>query len=357
MFVYDRAEGDRQIVVYAENFGDQIDVDQRNLMLVGKVRKGVAALSGLGGGGGLTDLLARACGQHALIQAAFSLMKVPDDVAIEVHLYSDAPAGASIGTSASVSVCLIGTWTCSRGRLTPYEIARTAQRIETEVLGLQCGIQDQLCAAYGGANLIEMASYPHASVSPLHVPSDVLCELERRLALVYLGSAHVSSDVHRRVIAHFEANGAVDDERLEGLRAEARRAKDAFMTGDFRALAAAMVANTVWQERLHPDLLGQRARKVIQLAQQCGALGWKLNGAGGEGGSVTLLFGDENTQRREFMRALKRELPEVSTPRRRAGGARSRRRVTSAAALDAGALAPDRIQPLRPARLGVHRGA
>ncbi len=33
--------------------------------------------------------------------------------------------------------------------------------VETDLLGLQCGIQDQLCSAYGGINFIEMFRYPH----------------------------------------------------------------------------------------------------------------------------------------------------------------------------------------------------
>ncbi|MFL6253395.1 MAG: hypothetical protein ACJ74T_00080 [Pyrinomonadaceae bacterium] len=38
-----------------------------------------------------------------------------------------------------------------------YSIAYLAHSVETEVLGRQSGIQDQLCAAYGGVNYIEIA--------------------------------------------------------------------------------------------------------------------------------------------------------------------------------------------------------
>ena len=37
--------------------------------------------------------------------------------------------------------------------MTAHEAAYAAQRIETELLGQQCGIQDQLCCAYGGITL------------------------------------------------------------------------------------------------------------------------------------------------------------------------------------------------------------
>ena len=89
-------------------------------------------------------------------------MKVPQDVAFEVGIYTEAPAGASTGTSAAVTVALIGALDLlTPVRMTPYEVAQTAQKIETEMLGQQCGIQDQLCSAFGGINYIEMYQYPH----------------------------------------------------------------------------------------------------------------------------------------------------------------------------------------------------
>ena len=98
--------------------------------------------------------------------------------------------------------------------MTPYEVAQTAQKIETEMLGQQCGIQDQLCSAFGGINYIEMYLYPHASVSLLHIPNATWWELERRLALVFLGKSHSSSDVHETVIADLEG-AAPDNVKLE----------------------------------------------------------------------------------------------------------------------------------------------
>ena len=281
-FVYRAADQKDRVTVFAENYGESFAVNQSRLLLQGK---------------------------HALLEAAFALMQVPQDLAIEVHLYSEAPAGASTGTSAAVSVALLGALDAlTPGRLSPYEAAQTAQRLETEVLGLQCGIQDQLCSAYGGVNFIQMTQYPHASVSPLPLAEAVLWELERRLMLVYLGSAHVSSDVHKLVIKELEACGA-NDPRLEGLRAQAARAKNAILAGDFHELGAAMQANTDCQAQLHPDILGENAQRVLELARACDAWGWKLNGAGGNGGSITLLFGSAGRDKRRFAELLSQQMP------------------------------------------------
>jgi D-glycero-alpha-D-manno-heptose-7-phosphate kinase len=65
-----------------------------------------------------------------------------------------------------------------------------------------------------------------------------------------------------------------------------------------------MIENTEAQAALHPALVSKAARSVIALAKEHGAVGWKVNGAGGEGGSVTVLCGPESERKRAFIQAL-----------------------------------------------------
>ncbi|BCX03908.1 MAG: hypothetical protein KatS3mg053_1846 [Candidatus Roseilinea sp.] len=246
---------------------------------------------------------------HPLIEAAIERMRVPDDVAIRVAIYSEAPAGASTGTSASVAVALIGALDrLTPGRMTPHEVAYAAHAVETEMLKRQSGIQDQLCAAYGGINYIEMHRYPHASVSPIRVPDAVWWELERRLVLIFLGRTHDSSQVHERVIRELEDAGP-SNPKIEALRCAAEQARDAIYAGDFVALGRAMAENTAAQAALNPALVSADALRVIEIARAYGALGWKVNGAGGEGGSITLLCGDLSHVKREMIRAIEADVP------------------------------------------------
>lgn len=279
--VYPRSDARPRIVIHAENYGERYEPQS---------------------GSSEWD-------RHPLLEAAIARMGIPDDVAIEVNIHSDAPVGASTGTSASVSVALIGALDClTPGRLTPHEIAYLAQSIESDMLKQQSGIQDQLCAAYGGINYIEMFRYPHCSVSQLRVPDSVWWELERRLLLIYLGKSHHSSQVHERVIRGLEDAGP-DAPALVALRATAVPSRDAVYAGDFVALGAAMVRNTEAQRNLHPALVSPEAESVIDIARAHGALGWKVNGAGGDGGSLTLLCGALSHTRRAMVEAI-----EVANP-------------------------------------------
>jgi D-glycero-alpha-D-manno-heptose-7-phosphate kinase len=245
--------------------------------------------------------------KHPLLEAAIEYMQLPKNLSLEVTIYSEAPGGASTGTSAAVTVALIGGLDMlTLGRMTPHEVARAAHKIETDLLGLQSGIQDQLCSAYGGINYIEMYQYPYASVSPIQIPNATWWELERRLALIYLGKSHHSSDVHEMVIHSLE-NAGPDCKQLSDLRSTAARSRDALYADDFSALGASMIENTEAQSRLHPALISPEASKVIEIAKAHVALGWKVNGAGGDGGSLTILCDSIAHAKRAMLDAIEQE--------------------------------------------------
>jgi D-glycero-alpha-D-manno-heptose-7-phosphate kinase len=139
-----------------------------------------------------------------------------------------------------------------------------------------------LSAAFGGINYLEIEPYPEATVHAL----PAWPELDPRLTLVFLGRAHDSSGVHRRVIEDVGRRGTGVFSRL---RDAAIAARDAVLAQDLDALGQAMKANTDAQKSLHPEVVGVEARRVIEIAATHGAAGWKVNGAGGDGGSVTIL--------------------------------------------------------------------
>jgi D-glycero-alpha-D-manno-heptose-7-phosphate kinase len=274
--VYPRAARAERVMLYAENYGERF-----------AITPGYPSYE-----------------RHPLLEAAVEEVLLPEEYSLDITIHSQVPAGASTGTSAAVTVALIGALDAlTPGRLTLHEVAYAAHRVETERLKLQSGIQDQLCAAYGSLNYIEMSTYPYATVSQIQVPNAIWWELERRLVLIFLGKTHSSSAVHEQVIAGLEREGD-GSPRLEALRHTAERSRDAISAGDFAAFGRAMIDNTAAQAELHPALVSADARALIAVAQEHGALGWKVNGAGGEGGSITLLCGESASARRSLLRTI-----------------------------------------------------
>ncbi len=63
------------------------------------------------------------------------------------------------------------------------------------------------------------------------------------------------------------------------------------------------------QASLHPSLVNDVARRVMEVARAHGAAGWKVNGAGGDGGSVTLLCGPSPGARADLAQQVEAEVP------------------------------------------------
>jgi D-glycero-alpha-D-manno-heptose-7-phosphate kinase len=226
-------------------------------------------------------------GRHPLLEAALRRWARPG-WRLEVEVASSVPPGSSLGTSASVAVATIAALQgLAEESLDPGALARAAHELETLDLGLQSGVQDQIAAAYGGSNLVAVDAYPQTHVQMLDLAPATWDALARRVLTVYLGAPHRSSTVHEVVIERLRSTDR--EPLLAPLREAARDAAIALVAGDLEAYGSAMITNTAAQAALHPALVNPLARSVIAVAKTHGAVGWKVNGAGGDGGTVTIL--------------------------------------------------------------------
>jgi D-glycero-alpha-D-manno-heptose-7-phosphate kinase len=221
--------------------------------------------------------------RHPLLEAAVDAIPPPADGPVVIDVRSAVPSGCGAGTSAAVAVATLGALAARRGdEVDPRALAAAAHRLEVDVLGAESGVQDQLSAACGGISAITVDPYPEARVETM----PPWPELSARLSLVFLGRPHDSSSLHEAVIDHVRDRPSASFDRL---RDAARAAHAAVGARDLAGFGVAMVANTDAQDALHPALVGSDARRTIAIAREHGALGWKVNGAGGDGGSVTFL--------------------------------------------------------------------
>ncbi len=231
---------------------------------------------------GVLDLLKAAVTRSGIETRRGGLYPVRREVSVQVR--SDAPPASGLGSSAALGVAAMGALAAYHGRhLLPHELARQSQLLEVEDLKLECGVQDQFAAAYGGVNFMEV-EYPAGRVFPLPLNATTRCELEDRFVLVYTGKSHFSSAMHQKVIA--EADKHRDD--FDQLAEAAIAGKEALLGGDIEAFANAMNRNWEAQKNLHPDITTPEIEALHRVAFAAGAIGFKANGAGG-GGTVTIL--------------------------------------------------------------------
>ncbi len=238
---------------------------------------------------------------HRLLAAAVDEAGSIDGLDVELRIASAVPPGCSLGTSASVCVGVIAALDAVRGGLrSPAELARAAHRAEAGRDGRESGVQDQVAAAHGGAGDLEVRGYPHVERRALRLAEEVRGLLDRQLLHVAYGAPHDSSAVHQEVIAALQAEGR-GATRLDALRLLAGDAAAALESGDLDRYGGVLTAATDGQANLHPALVSDHAHQLIDLARRGGAVGWKVNGAGGDGGSISILCRSDH--QRDEMRA------------------------------------------------------
>ena len=243
-------------------------------------------------------------GDDPIVLGAIDFMNVPDDVALEVTVYSRMPDGPATGTSSAIIVALVAALDrLTPHRLAPHEMARTAHQVESELLGQQAGIQDAVAAACGGVQYIEVHRYPQWTASRMLIDQETAWELERRLVLVYTGGPHSSDEMHAAVIRELSTGGE-HHPAIERLRTLAVEARDAVTRGDLDTFGRVLRDTNDAQAELHEAIVSDRHRQIIEIAKKHGALGWKVNGAGGRGGTVAILMPPRAHIRHQLENAL-----------------------------------------------------
>ena len=235
---------------------------------------------------------------HPAIAAVFKASLSPED-RISVNIFSGMPPGSGVGTSAAVMVALTSAINKWRPRKA-FKTLDTSHNLEAGT-GAETGVQDNLSAMWGGVRRYEI-EYPwgHFSNSTTgDLSHEYFAEIESRLILVYLGKAHVSSDVHKQVIENLGANPDTSDP-VKCLRKIASEAGTALERGDWEEYGNLMRANTECQRKLWAGTISKDAENVFGIALKHGALGYKVNGAGGDGGSVTILTDGDMAKKRRL---------------------------------------------------------
>lgn len=228
-------------------------------------------------------------GKLDLIKAAVRRFGREGTDGYDLVLRSTAPPGSGLGSSSTVMVALTGLLAAHHGRmLDEYEIAHLAHAIERVDLGIAGGMQDQYAATFGGFNFIEFTD--RVIVNPLRIRDDIAHELELSLLLCFTGitraSAKVIEDQTRRARASAE-------ETMAGLRAQKELAvamKAALVTGTLEEFGELLGEAWKQKKRMSPLISNPRIEELYEIAQNNGALGGKITGAGG--GGYILLYCD-----------------------------------------------------------------
>lgn len=110
----------------------------------------------------------------ALHAAHFVDLSNPAIKGINLALYSTVPLGAGVSSSAAIEVATMMNLVDHfgiRDRMNPFQLAALCQDVENRLVGVPCGIMDQVTSCLGEAgSLLRMVCQPHELQPPLELP-------------------------------------------------------------------------------------------------------------------------------------------------------------------------------------------
>lgn len=225
-------------------------------------------------------------GKLDLVKAATKVMEIENGV--DLFLHSDMPPGSGLGTSSTMTVALVGAlghWL--KLPFVEYDVAELAYRIERQEAGIKGGKQDQYAASFGGFNFIEFLGKTTV-VNPLRVKNEILNELQYRLMLCYTGKTRLSAGIIDDQVRGYTENREGVVHALDETRKLAINMKNALLLGQIDEFGTLLHQGWQSKKRFSTRITDPNIDKLYDVAQQNGALGGKLLGAGG-GGYLLLL--------------------------------------------------------------------
>ncbi len=218
-----------------------------------------------------------------LPKAAIARMGV--ESGLDVDIESDAPPGSGLGgSSALVTACVAALAMLSDRRLEREELARIAYGIEREDLGIAGGWQDQFAAAFGGCNLLEFGTDGAVAVTPVALSDEKLGELRSHLLLCYTGQVRTDLGLIHGQIRMYEDGREDTIVGMKQLHAMAFEMREELEAGNLHRLGPLLRQAFENKKLMNPHITrGTPIERLFEVAEDAGATGGKICGAGGGG--------------------------------------------------------------------------
>lgn len=216
-------------------------------------------------------------------------------VPVVTQVNSAVSAGAGLGGSSAIAVCLVAACDLLAGvDRNLDELAIEAFRWERHLLGEPVGFQDHMAAAHGGVR--ELAVYAGTGASIVSTPrDDLIACLDRllesgRLRLVDTGLRRPAA-VSLRELAHSHRSDAASDPQAPQLPG-AQEWADALVDCDVPRIGALLRRQDKAKRAKAPSAVPPDVDTLMQRLRHAGSPGQKLIGAGG-GGWLLIAVPDE----------------------------------------------------------------
>ena len=229
--------------------------------------------------------------KHPSIRECLKFLKI--NKGIEMVHPGDVPARSGIGSSSAFTVGLLNALYALTGKMiTKRQLALRAINVEQNLLKENVGSQDQVAAAFGGFNKIELGGDNEFFVHPITISQEKIDYLQRCLMFFFTGLSRNASTIAGEQIKNtVQKNKELKD--MRNMVDDAINVLDGNIDNynDFGKLL-----HETWKIKrsLSSAVSSSKIDEIYRVAQNAGAIGGKICGAGG--GGFMLLFAPPEVQ-------------------------------------------------------------
>jgi D-glycero-alpha-D-manno-heptose-7-phosphate kinase len=219
--------------------------------------------------------------QHPAVRGCLQYLGI--DEGLEIHHDGDMPARSGIGSSSSFTVGLLHALHGLQSRMVDKrELAEQAIHVEQKVLGESVGVQDQIMAAYGGLQLIELGRGDRWQAQEMIVPGSYLDSIQAHVLMGFSGVSRTADKHAKAKIENIRQGKTVQELReIQALASEGVRLVKS--QASLQDLGALLDESWKLKRRLAEGLTSDWIDDLYKAARKAGAYGGKLMGAGGGG--------------------------------------------------------------------------
>ena len=227
--------------------------------------------------------------KHPLIRNAMKYKNIHE---IRLSYEADLPARTGLGTSSSFAVGMLNSFYAMKGKqVDKRKLADDAIYIERVMCNEAGGIQDQIAAAFGGFNRIDMNKDGY-TVKPIIMSNERKKLLNDNLMLFFTGFSRFSADIQKETGANLEEK----EKQLLEMKSLVDEAEDILISRKNLVEFGELLHYTWMLKRnLSQAVSNDAIDNLYNRARKAGAVGGKLLGAGG--GGFLILYVEPDKQR------------------------------------------------------------
>jgi D-glycero-alpha-D-manno-heptose-7-phosphate kinase len=213
---------------------------------------------------------------------------------LDIFLSSQVPPGTGLGSSGAVAVSMVTALAAWQGRsMTKAEIAEMACEIGINKLHLPSGKQDEYGSAIGGLNQIVFTK-DSTTISPVPLTPQTLATLQRRLMLFFTGKSRDSGNILKKQSTASQEQDPATLERMHRIKALGQEMLEVLQRQDLDAFGDLLHQSWLQKRGVVRDISNNLIDQAYESARNNGALGGKINGAGG--GGFLMIYCHEDKQ-------------------------------------------------------------